>query len=445
MTDLADTTIDLLQNLIRNACVNDGTVESGNELRSVDVLDRYLAGSGLDLQRYEPAPGRGSLVARIEGSDPSAPKVCLMGHTDVVPVNPDGWDNDPFGGEIIDDELWGRGAIDMLNLTSSMAVAFKNLADTGYRPKGDVIYFAVADEEAGGRWGAKWMLDNEPEAVMADYVLTEMGGFGFSHPSGRSIIINVAEKGSGGARLTVKGTPGHGSVPFMADNALLKAAEVLRRLGEHRPMPQLDDLWTGLLDTLGLDGEIRGALMDPERVWDTAAAFGGLAGPLLHACSHMSISPNIVHGGKKINVIPDSVSIDLDIRTLPGQDADYVRNELTEAIGDLADQVEIEMLSDQAATRSPTDTPMWDVIGRAVRAADPEASVHPGLIVGGTDGRFYRPKGAVVYGAGIFSPTVDMADFGSRFHGNNERIDLESLRLVTDFWGRIIRGMDDLA
>jgi acetylornithine deacetylase/succinyl-diaminopimelate desuccinylase-like protein len=289
------------------------------------------------------------------------------------------------------------------------------------------------------------MLDNEPDAVMADYVLTEMGGFGFSHASGRSVIINVAEKGSGGARLTVKGTPGHGSVPFMADNALLKAAEVLRRLGGHRPMPQLDDLWTGLLDTLGLEGEIRAALMDPERVWDTAAAVGGLGGPLLHACSHMSISPNIVHGGQKINVIPDSVSIDVDIRTLPGQDADYVRAELNEAIGDLAEDVEIEMLSDQPSTRSATDTPMWDVIERAVLAADPEASVHPGLIVGGTDGRFYRPKGAVVYGAGIFSPTIDMADFGSRFHGNNERIDLESLRLVTDFWGRIIRGMDEIA
>lgn len=445
MTELADTTIDLLQSMIRNACVNDGTVESGNELRSVDLLDGYLSGPGLDVQRYEPAPGRGSLVARIEGSDPNAPKICLMGHTDVVPVNPDGWDNDPFGGEIIDGELWGRGAIDMLNLTSSMAVAFKHLADTGYQPRGDLIYFAVADEEAGGTWGAKWMLDNEPDAVMADYVLTEMGGFGFSHASGRSVIINVAEKGSGGARLTVKGTPGHGSVPFMADNALLKAAEVLRRLGGHRPMPQLDDLWTGLLDTLGLEGDIRAALMDPERVWDTAAAVGGLGGPLLHACSHMSISPNIVHGGQKINVIPDSVSIDVDIRTLPGQDADYVRAELNEAIGDLAGDVEIEMLSDQPSTRSATNTPMWDVIERAVLAADPEASVHPGLIVGGTDGRFYRPKGAVVYGAGIFSPTIDMADFGSRFHGNNERIDLESLRLVTDFWGRIIRGMDELA
>ncbi len=280
---------------------------------------------------------------------------------------------------------------------------------------------------------------------MADYVLTEMGGFGFSHADGRSVIINVAEKGSGGVRLTVKGTPGHGSMPFGADNALLKAAEVLRRLGAHRPMPRLDDLWVGLLDTLGLEGDARAALLDPERVWDTAEAIGGLGGRLLHACSHMSISPNVIQGGQKRNVIPDSVGIDVDIRTLPGQDADDVRNELLQAIGDLSDQVGIEMLNDQPSTRSPTDTPMWDVIERAVLAADPSARVRPGLIVGGTDGRFYRPRGAVVYGAGIFSPTVDMADFGSRFHGNNERIDLESLRLVTDFWGRIVRDFDDVA
>ncbi|MCP3988172.1 MAG: M20/M25/M40 family metallo-hydrolase [Actinomycetia bacterium] len=444
MAALVNTTIELLQNLIRNECVNEGTVESGNELRSVDLLDNYLSGPGLDVQRYEPAPGRGSLVARIEGSEPSAPKICLMGHTDVVPVNPAGWDNDPFGGEIIDGELWGRGAIDMLNLTSSMAVAFKDLATSGYKPRGDLIYFAVADEEAGGHWGAEWMLDNEPEAVMADYVLTEMGGFGFNHDSGRSVIINVAEKGSGGVRLTVSGTPGHGSMPFGADNALLKAAEVLRRLGAHRPMPQLDDLWVGLLDTLGLKGEMRAALMDPERTWDAAEAAGGFGARLLHACSHMSISPNVVHGGQKLNVIPDTVTIDVDIRTLPGQDADYVRQELTEAIGELAQHVEIEILNDRPSSRSPQHTPMWDAIEGAVHAADPAAKVHPGLIVGGTDARYYRPKGAVVYGAGIFSPDIDMTDFGSRFHGNNERIDLDSLQLVTDFWGRVIKGFDDL-
>jgi acetylornithine deacetylase/succinyl-diaminopimelate desuccinylase-like protein len=142
--------VDLIQQMIRNRCVNDGSAESGEEQRNVDLLESFFAGSGLALERHTSAPGRESLVARIEGSDPNAPSLLLMGHTDVVPVNEDRWRNDPFGGELIDGEIWGRGAIDMFNLTSSMAYAVRELAKSGYRPKGDVVYLAVADEEAGG-------------------------------------------------------------------------------------------------------------------------------------------------------------------------------------------------------------------------------------------------------------------------------------------------------
>src|SRR6476661_504749 len=133
-------TIDLLQQLIRNACVNDGAEDSGHEERSADLLRTVLERPGIDLQTYAPRPGRESLVARIEGTDPHAPTLCLMGHTDVVPVNPDGWSRDPFGGELVDGEVWGRGAVDMLNLTASMAVAVGRLADDGFRPKGTLIY-----------------------------------------------------------------------------------------------------------------------------------------------------------------------------------------------------------------------------------------------------------------------------------------------------------------
>src|SRR6184192_2417588 len=139
---------DLLQQLIRNACVNDGTLASGGEAGSVDTLAGYLEGSGLDLERYEPEPGRSSLVARIEGSDRDAPALMLMGHTDVVPVNPDGWSRDPFGGELVDGEVWGRGAVDMLNLTASMAVGLREVVRGGFRPRGTLIYLAVPDEEA---------------------------------------------------------------------------------------------------------------------------------------------------------------------------------------------------------------------------------------------------------------------------------------------------------
>src|SRR5262245_48350915 len=234
---------ELLQELIRNQCVNDGSPESGDEERSANLLRDYLEGSGLDFTSFDSLPGRRSLVARIEGSDPSAPSLCLMGHTDVVPVTASGWSRDPFGGELVDGEVWGRGAIDMLNLTASMAVATKHLARTGFRPKGTLLYFAVADEEAGGHWGAEWALDHEPDAVGADYVLTESGGLLMDTHNGQKVTITVAEKGVMWRRLRVRGTPGHGSAPFGADNALVKAAEVVRRIATYEPRAQIIDLW----------------------------------------------------------------------------------------------------------------------------------------------------------------------------------------------------------
>ena len=188
---LTNQTVELLQALIRNACVNDGTPESGQEVRNADLLAAYLGSAGLDVQRFEPTAGRTSLVARIEGSDPNAPSLCLMGHTDVVPVNPHGWSRDPFAGELVDGEVWGRGAVDMLNLTAAQAVVFRALADRGFRPRGDLVFFAVADEESGSAHGARWMAANEADAIRADYVLTENGGL---HSGTRCVARHKRER-----------------------------------------------------------------------------------------------------------------------------------------------------------------------------------------------------------------------------------------------------------
>ena len=145
MATLVEETTDLLQHLIRNECVNDGTAASGHEMKSVETLESYLRMPGVEMKRYEPSPGRGSMVLRIEGTDKNAKSLHLMGHLDVVPVTRSGWRNDPFGGELIDGEVWGRGAIDMLDVTASMAVAVKRLLASGFRPKGTLIYSAMAD------------------------------------------------------------------------------------------------------------------------------------------------------------------------------------------------------------------------------------------------------------------------------------------------------------
>src|SRR5258706_6085824 len=191
-------TVELLQQLIRNQCVNDGTVASGQEARTTDVLRGYLEGSGLDIEVYEPdgAPGRKSLVARIEGSDPAAPTLGLMGHPDVVPVTPANWTRDPFGGELVKGEVWGRGAIDMLNLTASQAVALKALARRGWRPRGTLVYLACADEEAGGALGAGHVCKRHWDSLRADYLLTENGGA--AHPHGREVHHSLPPGGKRG-------------------------------------------------------------------------------------------------------------------------------------------------------------------------------------------------------------------------------------------------------
>ncbi len=426
---------ELLQELIRNACVNDGTAESGHEERSADLLRSYFEGTGLDLESYQPTAGRTSLVARIEGHDPDAPSVCLMGHTDVVPVTPEHWSRDPFGGDLIDGEVWGRGAIDMLNMTASMAVATRHLALEGFRPAGTLVYLAVADEESGGHHGAEWLSEHAWDAIGTDYVLTESGGILTPTASGPKVTVTVAEKGVAWRRLRVQGTPAHGSMPFGTDNAVVKAAEVVRRLAEYRPRAQIGDLWRTFVENTVVDQELRAALLDPERVYAACEANDDpRSAKYWHACTHTTFSPNVFHGGVKTNVIPDVVDLDVDIRTLPGETAADVSRYLDEALGDLAGQVEVTALQNVVSSSSPTETPMWPVLERLARVAHPGATLMPRITVGGTDAGYFRGRGSVAYGCGLMSPGVTYEQFSDRFHGNDERIDVESLRLTTDLW-----------
>src|SRR3954447_7594997 len=300
--------VDLLQQLIRNACVNQGTVDSGHEVRSVDLLEQYLGTTGLDVERFEPQPGRASLVARIEGTDPTAPTLLLMGHTDVVPLNPDGWSRDPFSGDFDDGVVWGRGAIDMLNITASQAVAFRRLADSGFRPRGTLAYLAVADEEALGRWGAEWLLQHERDAVYADYVLTEAGGFQIPTPAGPRLPVVVGEKGTFWTKIRVHGTPGHGSQPFRTDNALVTAAEVVRRIAEYRPQTQIHESWHQFVEGLHYEPELTEALLSEDGFADALAELPVGVARHWHACTHTTVGAN---GGTKTNVIPDLVELEV--------------------------------------------------------------------------------------------------------------------------------------
>jgi acetylornithine deacetylase/succinyl-diaminopimelate desuccinylase-like protein len=437
--------VDLLQHLIRNECVNDGTEGSGNETRNAELLRSFLSeGASPDHELIEPLPGRGSVIARIEGSDPQAPSLCLMGHTDVVPANADTWQRDPFGGDVVRtaegvDEVWGRGAVDMLNQTAAMAVAFRRLARSGFRPRGTLVFFGVADEEAGGRKGAGAVVESHPDAVLTDYCLTEYGGMATEAPGGGThVSVGAAEKGGAVVRLTVQGQASHGSVPYGTDNALVTAAEIVRRFSVARGPSRIDDTWRGWVEAQAYDEELTATLLDPDRLWEAMPTMRrGMAGHA-HACTHMTAAPPMVTGApqQKINVIPDQVELGIDVRLLPGQHKADVLAFVDAVLGDdLRGRVTVELpLGARAGTASPAGTPLWDVMQRAARRTYPDATLLPSMASGTTDARFLRPAGVVTYGFGLLSKRVSPAEFFSRFHGKDERIDTESLDLSVDLW-----------
>jgi acetylornithine deacetylase/succinyl-diaminopimelate desuccinylase-like protein len=433
--------VELLQQMIRNACVNDGSASSGGEARSADVLAGLLEPFA-GVERYETAPGRASLVARLEGTDPSAPTLLYLGHTDVVPANPAAWRHDPFGGELIDGEVWGRGAVDMLNLTAAMAVAFRRLTASGFRPRGSLVYAAVADEEASGTYGAGWLASHELDAVRADYAITESGGIPIVTPAGTRLPVIVGEKGCYWCTLRVHGTAGHASTPLRTDNALVTAAEVVRRIAQFQPPAVIGDSWRRLVDGLGLPTEISAMLLDPQQVDGVLESLPEVGfARQAHATTHTTFAPTVMHGGTKTNVIPDSVDLQLDIRTLPGQTGDEVAAMLREALGDLVDRVDVTATNDDPASESAVDTPLWDLLSRVSERYHAGSRTVPVVSVGATDARFFRRLGTVAYGYGMFSRRMDFEQFTSMFHGADERVDVESLALSVDLFETVAREL----
>ena len=322
-------------------------------------------------------------MARIEGTRPGAPTLLLMGHTDVVPANPAGWRREPFGGELVDGEVWGRGAIDMLNLTASMAVATRRLAAGGFRPEGTLVYLAVADEEALGTWGADHLARHQLDAVGADYVITESGGIPVpGGDGGLRLPVLVGEKGSCWCTLRITGTPGHASQPYATDNALVTAASVVQRLADYRPETRIHDTWRLFLEGLAYPQDIVGPLLDPDRLVDALPRLpggDGAAVPRLHAHDHRP------HGGARR---------DQDQRDpRPGRPAarhPHAARSVAarrgscadEAPGDLADCVELIDSHDDPSTESPVETALWDTLARTTQAFYEGSHLVPMISVG---------------------------------------------------------------
>lgn len=430
--------ISLLQTLIQNACVNDGTRDSGHEHRSVETLLEYFGVAG---EIFEPAPGRQSLIYRIGGSDPDAPSLAFVPHLDVVPVEPSGWSQDPFGGEIIDGFVYGRGAIDMLNVTAAMSAAVHPYLTGEIQPRGDLLFIAVADEEGGGRFGASALVEERWNLVRAHYLLTEV-----AYPPPSSAVeplvpVAIGEKGAFWSTLTATGTPGHGSAPYQSDNALRKMVEALHGLFESETPVSISPEWVSFLSALALEDDLKEALSDPDRVdeaIDRLAVTDPLFARYVHAVTHLTVSPNMLDAGMKANIIADGAKASVDIRALPGMDREFVDSYLFKAMGSARDDIDIAPQMDKESTISPIGNPLWDAIASSVEELEGHRNLLPTLMNVGTDARFWRPKGTIAYGVGLFDDRMTFSEMLALFHGHDERVSVESVERTTALYERVL-------
>ncbi len=375
----------------------DTTNPPGNERQATDLLASMMGAEGIDPVVLEREATRANLVARVKGRDSELPPLMLSAHTDVVPVERSGWSKDPFGAEIADGCVWGRGALDMkAKLAMDLCVVLA-IHRAQLKPDRDLIMAAVADEEAGSELGAEFLVQRHPDLVRAGYVLNEVGGFTMFLGERRMYPIQIAEKGFVTLKMIVRGQPSHGSMP-RADSAVNVLCEAVAKLARTPMSQRVTPLMQKLLDTLGI--EARNA------PW------------MLRPMLANTVSPTIVRAGYKDNVIPGEAWAILDCRTLPGDDAETLMAEVRSIVGP---QPIFELIKAAPGVEATAETPLFELISKKTAAADPGAGTIPWMIPGATDNKFYARLGATCYG---FAPVkLDKnLPFGSLFHGNNERI-----------------------
>jgi acetylornithine deacetylase/succinyl-diaminopimelate desuccinylase-like protein len=418
---LREEVTDLLQRLIRIDTVN----PPGNETKAAELLREYLEANGVGCELYAKVPERANLVARIPSAG-DGPRLALLSHTDTVLAEPAEWQLDPWSGELRDGEVWGRGALDMKGQVAASAVTLASLAREGFEPGGDLIFVAAADEEVGAGFGLPWLCQNHPEAVRAEYAVNEGGGDRLAFGGQVLYLCAAAEKMSSPFCLRVHGRSGHASMPAIADNALLKAARLVERLGGIRLEPELGPETTAFLELGG-----GGKPPSPEEALALAARAHPLGRELLEPLLSMTVAPTMVEASKKRNVIPAVCEVTVDCRLLPGHSQAEAEAVIRAHLGD--DEYELEWLEAHGGTRSPLETPLWDVIAEFVPELEPGAKAAPFLVPGFTDSHWVREAfGTVAYG--FFPMRAMETELALRLiHSADERAAVEDLELGVRF------------
>jgi acetylornithine deacetylase/succinyl-diaminopimelate desuccinylase-like protein len=414
---LRDEATSLLQELIRLDTVN----PPGNETQAAELLRDYLAESGVESELYARTPERSNLVARLAGSG-GGPSLMLLSHTDTVLADASEWQSDPWSGELRDGEIWGRGALDMKGQVAASAVAMATLAREGFRPVGDLVFVAAADEEVGVRFGLPWLCENHPDAVRVDYALNEGAGERIELLGRPYYICSCAEKMSSPFRVRVNGRAGHASMPGIADNALVKAAPLLERLAAYKP-----ELYLGP-ETSAVIEAVAGRPLEPAEALELAREVDPLAAELLEPLLSLTLSPTMISASQRRNVIPHVCEVVVDCRLLPGQTQDEVEPLLRAVLGD--GDYELEWIEGRGGTRSPLETPLWDAVESFVAEIEPEAAVLPVSVAGFTDSHWLREAfGTVAYG---FCPmrAMDPQLAARLIHSADERIAVDDLELA---------------
>ncbi len=428
MSALRDEAVELLQELIRLDTVN----PPGNETAAAELLRDYLAGSGVEAELYAKVPERANLVARLPGSG-EGPSLLLLSHTDTVVANPAEWQVDPWSGELRDGEVWGRGALDMKGEVAASAVAIASLAREGFRPRGDLIFAAAADEEVGDDVGLAWLCREHPDAVRSDYALNEGAGERIELAGRAFYLCSTAEKMSSPFRLRVHGRAGHASMPGIADNALAKAAPLIERLAAYRPELRLGPETEALIET------IAGEKLEPAEALELTRGLDPFTAELLEPLLSFTLSPTMISASERRNVVPSVCEVVVDCRLLPEQTQAEVEQIVRSVLGE--GDYEFEWIEGRGGTRSPLETPLWAAVESFVSEVEPGAAPVPICVPGFTDSHWLREAfGTVAYG---FFPmrTMDSQVAARLIHSADERIAVEDLELGVDCFRHVARTL----
>jgi acetylornithine deacetylase/succinyl-diaminopimelate desuccinylase-like protein len=421
VTSLRGEVTDLLSRLIRV----DTTNPPGNETAAAELLRDYLEANGVECELYARVPERANLVARIRGRG-DGPSLLFLGHTDVVLADAGEWSVPPFSGEVRDDEVWGRGALDMKGQVAANAVAIASLSREGFEPAGDLVFAATADEEVGEHFGLSWLCSEHPDAVRCDYAINEGAGDRLVLGGSAYYVAATAEKLTAPFVIRVHGRSGHASMPGIADNALVKAARLIERIAAYRPEPQIQQEVAVFLEAVL--GELPAATAVVERARAVDRTVAELVEPLLAP----TFAPTMISASQKRNVIPALCEISVDCRLLPGQKPEEIEPIVRAVLGS---DVEYDLTFQKAegGTRSALDTPLWSAVEAFVEETEPGARAVPMICAGFTDSHWLRDAfGTVAYG---FFPlrTMPPEVAATLIHSADERAAVDDLELGVDW------------